>query len=126
MLVVALRKIVAVVRPAALFPGRCRPYDQLGNGMKIGQFDGIALRRWQRLLSITPQIAPCLTQAGDIAQQPRILRDPAPTVLFDRSSADRQLEVVIGFSTTEADVPAAKSDLIRAVHDALGKLTTSV
>ena len=59
-----------------------------------------------------------------VADQPHILKDPAPTILFDRSSADRQLEVVVGFSAAEADVPAAKSDLIRAVHDALGKLTT--
>jgi small conductance mechanosensitive channel len=61
---------------------------------------------------------------ASVAAQPRILKDPAPTILFDRSSADRQLEVVVGFSAAEADVPAAKSDLIRAVHDALGKLTT--
>jgi small-conductance mechanosensitive channel len=59
-----------------------------------------------------------------VSEQPRILKDPAPTILFDRSSADRQLEIVVGFSTAEADVPAAKSDLIRTVHDALGKLTT--
>jgi len=61
---------------------------------------------------------------ASVVAQPRILKDPAPTILFDRSSADRQLEVVVGFSAAEADVPAAKSDLIRAVHDALGKLTT--
>jgi small conductance mechanosensitive channel len=59
-----------------------------------------------------------------VAGQPRILKDPAPTILFDRSSADRQLEVVVGFSAAEVDVPLAKSNLIRAVHDALGKLTT--
>jgi small conductance mechanosensitive channel len=59
-----------------------------------------------------------------IAEQPRILKDPAPTIYYDRSSADRQLEVIIGFSAAEADVPAAKSDLIRAVHDRLGKLST--
>jgi len=58
------------------------------------------------------------------AEQQSILKDPAPTILFDRSSADRQLEVIIGFSAAEADVPVAKSDLIRAVHDALGTLTT--
>ena len=59
-----------------------------------------------------------------VAEQPRILKDPAPTIYYDRSSADRQLEVVIGFSAAEADIPPAKSDLIRAVHDRLGKLTT--
>jgi small conductance mechanosensitive channel len=59
-----------------------------------------------------------------VADQLHILKDPAPTILFDRSSADRQLEVVVGFSAAEADIPAAKSDLIRAVHDKLGKLTT--
>jgi len=59
-----------------------------------------------------------------VAEQPRILKDPAPTIYFDRSSADRQLEIVIGFSADEADVPQAKSDLIRAVHDRLGKLAS--
>ncbi len=59
-----------------------------------------------------------------VAAQPRILKDPVPTILFDRSSADRQLEAIVGFSAAEADIPAAKSDLIRAVHDALGRLTT--
>jgi len=59
-----------------------------------------------------------------VADQPRISKDPAPTILFDRSSTERQLEVVVGFSAAEADVPAAKSDLIRVVHDALGKLSS--
>jgi small conductance mechanosensitive channel len=56
-----------------------------------------------------------------VTEQPCILKDPAPTIYYDRSSAERQLEVVIGFSANEADVPAAKSDLIRVVHDRLGK-----
>ena len=59
-----------------------------------------------------------------VAAQPNILKDPAPTILFDRASAERQLEVVIGFSADEANIPAAKSDLIRAVHDRLGKLAS--
>ncbi len=54
-----------------------------------------------------------------VAGQPLILKDPAPTIYYDRSSADRQLEIIIGFSAAEADLPPAKSDLIRAVHDAL-------
>jgi small conductance mechanosensitive channel len=58
------------------------------------------------------------------AEQPRILKDPAPTIYFDRSSAERQLEAIVGFSANDADVVPAKSDLIRAVHDRLGKLTT--
>lgn len=58
-----------------------------------------------------------------VAAQPHILKEPAPTIFYDRSSAERQLEVAIAFSANEADVPAAKSDLIRAVHDRLGKLT---
>jgi small conductance mechanosensitive channel len=55
-----------------------------------------------------------------IAEQPRILRDPAPTIYYDRSSADRQLEVIIGFSAAEADIAPAKSDLIRAIQAAIG------
>ena len=55
-----------------------------------------------------------------VAQQSRILKDPAPTIYFDRSSADRQLEVIIGFSPAEADIPPAKSDLIRAIQAAIG------
>jgi len=59
-----------------------------------------------------------------VAEQPRILKDPAPTIYFDRSSADRQLEVITGFSAAEADIPPAKSDLIRAIQQRLGKPTT--
>ncbi len=53
-----------------------------------------------------------------MAGQPRILKeDPAPTIYYVRSSADRQLEVIIGFSAAKADIAPAKSDLLRAVYD---------
>jgi small conductance mechanosensitive channel len=64
--------------------------------------------------------AVCADVEAAVAEQPRVLKDPAPTIYYDRSSAERQLEVVIGFSAAEADAPAAKSDLIRAIHGRIG------
>jgi small conductance mechanosensitive channel len=53
---------------------------------------------------------------------PAILKDPKPVVMLDRSSADHLLEIVASFSAAEADIPAAKSDLIGAVHAAFGPI----
>jgi len=50
--------------------------------------------------------------------QAHVLRDPAPTVLLDRTAAENVLEVVVSFST-DGDLGAVRSDLIKAVHDAL-------
>ena len=50
---------------------------------------------------------------------PRVLADPAPTVLLDRSAAENALEIVVVFSTAEDETAAVKSDLIKAVHAAL-------
>ena len=50
--------------------------------------------------------------------QPRVSKDPAPSVLLDRSGAENALEIVASFST-EGDIGPVKSDLIKAVHDAL-------
>jgi hypothetical protein len=40
-------------------------------------------------------------------------------VLLDRSAAENELEIVIGFSTDDAVAGLVKSDLIKAVHAAL-------
>ncbi len=59
-----------------------------------------------------------------VAALPLIAKEAPLTVLFDRSSVDRQLEIVVGFSAAEADIPAAKSDVIRAGHEVLESLKT--
>lgn len=53
-----------------------------------------------------------------VEAQPYVLKDPVPSVLLDRSGPDNALEVVVTFSTDGA-AAAAKSDLIKAVHEAL-------
>jgi small conductance mechanosensitive channel len=45
----------------------------------------------------------------------RILKDPGPTIFFDRTAAENALEIVVKFSTTSWPDPI-KSDLIRSVH----------
>src|SRR5262249_27882533 len=49
---------------------------------------------------------------------PRVLADPAPSVLLDRHAVDA-LEIVAAFSTADDVGPLVKSDLIKAVHTAL-------
>jgi small conductance mechanosensitive channel len=49
---------------------------------------------------------------------PRVLADPAPSVLLDCSAAENAIEIVVAFST-EDETAAVKSDLIKAVHAAL-------
>ena len=55
---------------------------------------------------------------GIVAAQEHVLKDPAPSVLLDRSGADNALEIVVSFST-DRDAAVVKSDLIKAVHGAL-------
>lgn len=50
-----------------------------------------------------------------VRADPRVLADPAPSVLLDRSAADG-LEIVVGFSTGDDVAALVKSDLIKAVH----------
>jgi small conductance mechanosensitive channel len=50
---------------------------------------------------------------------PNILRDPAPSVLLDRSAADNAMEIVVGFVADKTPVTAVRSELIKAVHDVL-------
>ena len=50
---------------------------------------------------------------------PQVLKDPAPSVLVDRTAADNALEIVLGFSTLDGETAKVRSDLIRQAHDAL-------
>jgi small conductance mechanosensitive channel len=54
-----------------------------------------------------------------VEAEPRVLADPAPSVLLDRGAADRTLEIVVAFATAEDETAAVKSDLIKAVNGAL-------
>lgn len=54
-----------------------------------------------------------------VAAQPCISPEPAPKVLLDRSTAENALEIVVTFSTANDEVPNVKSDLIKAIHDAV-------
>ena len=53
-----------------------------------------------------------------VKADPRVLADPAPTVLLDCNSEDRALEIVIGFSTAEDETAAVRSDLIQTLDAA--------
>jgi small conductance mechanosensitive channel len=54
-----------------------------------------------------------------VEAHPRVLADPAPSVLLDCSAVENALEIVVAFSTAEDETAAVKSDLIKAVHAAL-------
>jgi small conductance mechanosensitive channel len=65
---------------------------------------------------------PALAKVRAVVEgHPRVLSDPAPSVLLDRNATDNALEIVIGFSTAEDEIATVKSDLIKAVHDGLGR-----
>jgi small conductance mechanosensitive channel len=49
---------------------------------------------------------------------PRVLKDPPPSVLLDRSGTDNALGITVTFACSVDDTAQVKSDLIRAVHDA--------
>jgi small conductance mechanosensitive channel len=53
-----------------------------------------------------------------VKADPRVLGDPAPSVLLDRRAVDA-LEIVAAFSTADDVAALVKSDLIKAVHTAL-------
>jgi small conductance mechanosensitive channel len=53
-----------------------------------------------------------------VGAHPRMLADPAPSVLLDHSATENAIEIVGSFSTAEDDIAAVKSDLIKAVHTA--------
>src|SRR5262249_12599872 len=51
-----------------------------------------------------------------VRADPRVLADPAPSVLLDRIAGENALEVVVAFSTCDDVAALVKSDLIKAVH----------
>jgi small conductance mechanosensitive channel len=66
------------------------------------------------------ELQPALEKARAIVEaQPRVLSDPAPKVLLDRSTAESGLEIVVAFSTANDEAAEVKTDLIKAIHDAL-------
>jgi small conductance mechanosensitive channel len=66
------------------------------------------------------ELEPAIEKVRAIVEaHPRVLADPAPSVLLDRSAAENALEIVVAFSTAEDESATVKSDLIKAVHSAL-------
>jgi small conductance mechanosensitive channel len=53
-----------------------------------------------------------------VSAQPGVLKDPAPTVLLDYTAAENALEIAVSFST-EGEISAVKSDLIKTMHRGL-------
>ena len=51
-----------------------------------------------------------------VKADPRVLADPAPSVLLDRIAGENVLEVVVAFSTEDDVAALVKSDLIKGVH----------
>jgi small conductance mechanosensitive channel len=65
------------------------------------------------------ELQPAMEKVRAIVEaHPRVLADPAPSVLLDRSAAENTIEIVVAFSTAEDKIAAVKSDLIKAVHAA--------
>ena len=56
-----------------------------------------------------------------VAADVRVLPEPKPSVLLDCGAADNGIEIVAAFATAGDEAPAAKSDLIQAVHAAFAK-----
>jgi small conductance mechanosensitive channel len=66
------------------------------------------------------ELEPAIEKVRAIVEaHPRVLADPAPSVLLDRSAAENALEIVVAFSTAEDETAAVKSDLIKGVDAAL-------
>jgi small conductance mechanosensitive channel len=52
-----------------------------------------------------------------VKANPKVLRDPSPTVLLDRNATDNALEIVVTFAPADGgNGAAAKSDIIDVVH----------
>jgi hypothetical protein len=66
------------------------------------------------------ELEPAVEKVRAIVEaHPRVLADPAPSVLLDRSATENAIEIVAAFSTVEDETAAVKSDLIKVVHAAL-------
>jgi len=70
------------------------------------------------------EIEPLIEKVRAIVEaDPRVLADPAPSVLLDRSAPEHALEIAVAFSTAEDETALVKSDLIKAVHAEIGETT---
>jgi small conductance mechanosensitive channel len=58
-----------------------------------------------------------------VEAHPRVLADPAPSVLLDCSAADNAIEIAVVFSTAKDETAMVKSDLIKAVRAEIGEPT---
>jgi small conductance mechanosensitive channel len=66
------------------------------------------------------ELEPAIEKVRAIVEaHPRVLANPAPSVLLDRTGADYALEIVVAFSTAEDETAAVKSDVIKGVDAAL-------
>ena len=66
------------------------------------------------------ELDPAIERVRNLVRaDPRVLADPVPSVLLDRSAAENALEIVVAFSTADDVAALVKSDLIKAVHGAL-------
>jgi small conductance mechanosensitive channel len=60
---------------------------------------------------------PAIDKVGAIVKaDPRVLADPAPSVLLDHTADDSTIEIVVVFYTADNEIAVLKSDLIKAVH----------
>ena len=70
-------------------------------------------------ISHATDLDPAIEQVRALVEaDPRVLADPAPSVLLDRRAAEA-IEIVAGFSTADDVAALVKSDLIKAVHTTL-------
>jgi small conductance mechanosensitive channel len=67
------------------------------------------------------EIEPLIEKVRAIVETDRrVLADPAPSVLLNRSAPDNSLEIVVGFATKD-ETALVKSDLLKAVRTELGE-----
>jgi small conductance mechanosensitive channel len=65
------------------------------------------------------ELDPAIEKVRAIVEaHPRVLADPAPSVLLDHSADDSAIEIVAVFCTADDEIAIVKSDLIKAVHTA--------
>jgi small conductance mechanosensitive channel len=65
------------------------------------------------------ELDPAIEKVRAIVEaHPRVLADPAPSVLLDHSADYSAIEIVVVFYTADNEIAALKSDLIKAVHTA--------
>jgi small conductance mechanosensitive channel len=54
-----------------------------------------------------------------VEAQPRVLADPAPSILLDRGAGARAIDIVVAFATAGDETATVKSDLIKAMNGTL-------